>query len=65
MKLDEEDEMEEEDNEPEEIDPKIKAKFLPVALMKAKKTAGADTWASFSSEEKNRLIEIEVRKMAS
>ena len=60
---DEDDEMDE-DDEPEEIDPAIKAKFLPMALMKAKKASGSDAWASLSSEEKNRLTEMELRKMA-
>jgi len=56
-------ERDEEDNEPEEIDPEFKTKFFPMALMKAKKATGADTWLSLSSEEKNRRVLIEVRTM--
>lgn len=61
MKID--DCEEEDDDEQEEIDPATKAKLFPMALMKAKKAAGNDSWASFSSEEKNRLTELELRKL--
>jgi mRNA (guanine-N7-)-methyltransferase len=64
--LEESDQEEEEDDEEEEVelDPKVKEKLIPMAMMKAKKAAGADVWSHLSSEEKKSLIEIEVVKLA-
>jgi SAM-dependent methyltransferase len=62
MKLDDKEDGDNEE-EDEEIDPVLKAKLFPVALMKAKKTAGNDTWATLSGEEKNDLTEKELRKL--
>jgi mRNA capping enzyme len=53
------------EDEPEELDPAVKAKFFPMALMKAKKEAGNDVWATLSSEEKNQRTEVELRKLTS
>lgn len=64
---DEDEKMEEEDDEEDdesEIDPKIKMKLLPMAMMKAKKIVGNDEWANLSSDEKTRLTERELRKLA-
>jgi SAM-dependent methyltransferase len=62
MKLNDKEDGDNEE-EDEEIDPVLKAKLFPVALMKAKKTAGNDTWATLSGEEKNELTEKELRKL--
>jgi mRNA (guanine-N7-)-methyltransferase len=60
------------DNEPDrsqeehkvELDP-IKAKaMVPMAMMKAKKAVGDDTWKTLSSEAKNGLMQIELEKLA-
>lgn len=61
MVLDDEDDSP--SGEADESDPVIKAKMFPIALMAAKKASGNDSWASLSSEEKNRLTEIELRKL--
>jgi mRNA (guanine-N7-)-methyltransferase len=42
----------------------MKAKWMPMALLKAKKSTGIDEWTALSSEEKTRLIEVELEKMA-
>jgi hypothetical protein len=47
------------------VDPIKAKKFLPLAMMKAKKAAGEDTWRTFSSDEKKRLTQIELVKLAS
>jgi mRNA (guanine-N7-)-methyltransferase len=47
-----------------EISAEMKAKWMPMALMKAKKSTGNDEWKAFSREEKTRLIEVELQKMA-
>jgi mRNA (guanine-N7-)-methyltransferase len=47
-----------------EISAEMKAKWMPIALMKAKKSTGNDEWKALSSEEKTRLIEAELKKMA-
>jgi mRNA (guanine-N7-)-methyltransferase len=66
MKMDEEDEGEDEDDKNEEdIDPQMKAKFMVMGMTKAKQLAGPEKWALLSSEEKKRLTEIEIRKLAS
>jgi mRNA (guanine-N7-)-methyltransferase len=71
MKFDDTPEEEEEEEADEDegkelstIDPAIKAKLFPMALTKAKKAAGVEAWSALSSEEKNRLTEIELRKLA-
>jgi len=74
MSLDEDGEGEEDDDaddnednqDPEHapIDPAFKAKMLPMALMKAKKSVGNDRWKELSSEDKTKLTDQELRKMA-
>ena len=65
---DEDDEGECEDGEEEtptpELDPIKAKKMLPMAMMNAKRTAGADKWATLSSEEKKKLTQIELNKIA-
>lgn len=65
--LDESDEEEEdaEEEEPAEIDPALKAKLMPMAMMKAKRVAGDEVWKSLASDEKTRLTRIELQKLAS
>jgi hypothetical protein len=48
-----------------EIDPIVKAKLMPVAMMKAKKSVGNDVWQSLSSDEKSKLTTAELVKLAS
>ena len=55
---------EEKEEEDDEIDPMVKAKLLPMAMMKAKKIAGDDAWKSLSSDEKTRLTDVELHKLA-
>lgn len=72
MKLDneEDDADEEEDDDPDgdeevpDIDPIKKAKVLPMAMMKAKKAIGDEAWKALSSEEKTRLTDHELRRLA-
>ena len=46
------------------LDP-IKAKaMLPMAMMKAKRVAGAEKWSTLTSDEKKRLTQIELEKIA-
>ena len=59
-----ESEDEPEEEKPFEIDPKLKMKLMPMAMMKAKKAVGSDAWQDLPSEEKTRLTEIEVIKLA-
>jgi hypothetical protein len=47
-----------------ELDPATKAKLLPMAMMKAKRSIGDETWKSLSSDEKTRLTDAELRKLA-
>lgn len=56
------DDAEEDEEEEEEIDPAIKAKLMPMAMIKAKKAN--EGWADLSHEERLRLTEIELRKLA-
>jgi mRNA (guanine-N7-)-methyltransferase len=42
----------------------MKAKWMPMALLKVKKSTGIDEWKYLSSEEKTRLIEVELETMA-
>ena len=53
-----------EDDLEEKIDSKIKEKLMPMAMMKARKVAGNDVWSGLSSDEKTRLSEIELVKLA-
>jgi hypothetical protein len=46
-----------------DVDPKLKSKLYPVALLKAKNAAGIDAWAMLTSEEKNKHTEVELRKL--
>jgi mRNA (guanine-N7-)-methyltransferase len=64
---DEEGDADEEDveQEPAEIDPVLKAKLMPMAMMKAKRVAGDEVWKSLASDEKTRLTGIELQKLAS
>ena len=41
-----------------------RSKLLPVAIMKAKRAVGSDQWQSLGGEEKKKLIEIELDKLA-
>lgn len=59
---DDEAEADDEEEEEEEIDAAIKEKLMPMAFMKAKRAN--EGWAGLSSEEKQRLIDIEIRKLA-
>jgi hypothetical protein len=59
------DEEDTEEQEPAEIDPALKAKLMPMAMMKAKRVAGDDVWKSLASDEKTRLTGIELQKLAS
>lgn len=61
--MDDDSEEEQEEDLPE-VDPALKTKLLPMAMMKAKKAVGNDEWNELSSEEKTRLTDIELRKMA-
>jgi len=45
------------------LPPALKAKLMPMAMMKAKKAFG-DGWKDLSSEEKTRLTEIELEQLA-
>ena len=65
IQIDDADEDETSDDEDDlaDVDPKLKSKFFPMALLKAKNTVGSDTWAVLSSEEKTKLTEIELRKL--
>jgi SAM-dependent methyltransferase len=51
------------DDELEEIDPSVKSKLFPVALMKAKTAAGNDAWSTLTSDEKKQRTELELRKL--
>jgi hypothetical protein len=66
-----EEDSDESDNEQEKeeapavvLDPIKAKKLFPVAMMKAKKSVGPDEWKSLSSDEKNRLTQIELEKIA-
>ena len=56
-------EVDEEEDLPE-VDPALKVKLMPMAMMKAKKSAGDEEWKLLSSEEKTRLTDLQVRKLA-
>jgi mRNA capping enzyme len=47
------------------VDPSLKSKFYPMALLKAKNVAGADAWVLLSSDEKKQRTELELRKLLS
>jgi SAM-dependent methyltransferase len=49
------------ENDVDELDPVLKAKLYPMALLKAKKNP---RWDSLSSEEKSALTDDELRKLA-
>jgi mRNA (guanine-N7-)-methyltransferase len=53
-----------ENEEVPDIDPIKKAKLLPMAMMKAKKAIGDEAWKALSSEEKTRLTDQELRRLA-
>lgn len=70
---DDDDEEEDDDDDPNhnndddddfELDIKIKAKLMPMAMFKVKKAVGNDKWQTMTPEDKTRLTEIEVRKLA-
>ena len=48
---------------PSAVPPALKAKLMPMAMMKAKKAYG-EAWKDLSSEEKTRLTQIELEKLA-
>lgn len=59
--------FEQDDNEvddDDEIDPALKAKLLPMAMLKAKRSVGAEEWSLLPSEEKTRLTELELEELA-
>jgi mRNA (guanine-N7-)-methyltransferase len=63
--VEEEDAVMEDAEEKElEIDPALKAKLMPMAMMKAKRVAGDDVWKSLSSDEKTHLTGIELENLA-
>lgn len=49
---------------PVELDPIKAKKMLPMAMIKAKRAAGEETWNSFSSEEKKRLTQVQLEILA-
>ena len=61
--LDDDDAEVDEQVDEDEIDPAVKAKLMPMAMMKAKR-ANAGTWETLSPEERLALTEVEVRKLA-
>jgi mRNA (guanine-N7-)-methyltransferase len=70
---DEDIEHDDDENEPEAkqqgtksmIDPVKSQKMLPIAMMKAKKTVGANKWQELSNEEKKQLTQIELTTLMS
>jgi mRNA (guanine-N7-)-methyltransferase len=46
-----------------EIDPALKAKMFPIALMNAKRTIGTEAWDALSADEKTRLTDAELQKL--
>ena len=61
----EDDDGDEDDEPPKvELDPTLAKKMFPMAMMKAKRAAGAEKWASLSTEEKERLTQLELQKIA-
>ena len=69
MTIEESDDEEEEDDDDDddddfEVDPQVKAKLFPMALMTAKKSVGDDAWKALSSDERTALTDKEVRKLA-
>ena len=65
ISLDESDDEAQPDDEMgiDDIDPEVKMKLMPMAMMKAKKAAGAE-WKGLLPDEKTALIEAEVVKLA-
>lgn len=61
---DSEDEVSDGEEDPPEIDPAVKVKLLPIAMMKAKKATGVDEWNSLSATEKQERIEEQLRELA-
>jgi mRNA (guanine-N7-)-methyltransferase len=65
--IEDEDGADDDDDDEEElsrnIDPEIKARLMPMAMMKAKKAVGSDAWQSLTSEEKSRLTGVELVKL--
>ena len=49
---------------PVELDPIKAKKMLPMAMMNAKRSVGGEKWSSLSSDEKKRLTQIELEKLA-
>ena len=67
--LDHEDEPKQEESEDEEekpvkLDPIKAKKMLPMAMMKAKRLAGEEIWKTLSSDEKKKLTQVELEKLA-
>ena len=61
---DDEAEADDDEDDIDDIDPAIKAKLLPMAMIKAKKAAGNDVWVGLSTEERMQLTEVELKKLA-
>jgi SAM-dependent methyltransferase len=49
---------------PVELDPIKAKKMLPMAMMKAKRSVGEEVWKNLSSDEKKRLTQLELEKIA-
>eukprot|EP00934_Nitzschia_sp_Nitz4_P006246 Nitzschia sp. Nitz4//scaffold2_size372955//172653//174965//NITZ4_000422-RA/size372955-processed-gene-0.106-mRNA-1//-1//CDS//3329546775//6236//frame0 len=46
-----------------EIDPILAKKLFPLAMINAKKKAGAETWQALSTEEKNHRTQLELQNL--
>ena len=53
-----------EDDKTFEVDPAIKMKLMPRAMLNAKKMAGEGAWKTMGAIEKTRLLDSELRKLA-
>jgi SAM-dependent methyltransferase len=64
IRIDDYDEGESSDSDTlDNIDPTVKSKLFPMALMKAKQVVGSDSWTALTSDEKKRLTELELKKL--
>ena len=66
--LEDDEEQEEDDDDDDEedfeLDIKVKAKLMPMAMLNVKKAVGNESWKTMTPDDKTRLTEIEVRKLA-
>ena len=53
----------EDEDDIDEIDPAVKTKLMPMAMIKAKKAVGNEAWVGLSTEERMRLTETELKKL--